>query len=300
MALNFEVIRRDRNNIKTLHTENMSLPALIKHMALAGMDMAPTVDKLIAMPATLLTNWRRIYDGNLQDGVFGDIPHSYREPDEQRRFSRLIGRATIDYLLKKYDRVNVTKNYESVMDALNIPISGVRGDLIGFSSANIIAVAEAKGRTGTVSDNQMNAMKAQAAAWPIRANTTIIGIAQNIYSGLVVKYYDPEFPSTRLSEDEFQKVMRTYYDPIEEFMSYFDLSSQIRSERTLYRIPLWGLNEVEGLRYHVTRTLTKLKIELLISKSVFQNHIPPSIDDLQSSNSKYFYMDKDGIGIKIS
>lgn len=300
MTLNFEVIRRDRNGHKTFHNESIFLPALIKHMALAGMDMAPTVDKLIAMPATLLTNWRRIYDGNLRNGVFGDIPHSYREPDEQRRFSRLIGRATVDYLLKKYDRVSVTQNYESVMDALNIPIAGVRGDLIGFTNSNIIAVAEAKGRTGTVSDNQMNALKAQAANWPIRANTTIIGIAQNIYSGLVVKYYDPEFPSTKLSSNEFQRVMRSYYDPVEEFMSYFDFSKQIKSEKTLYRIPLWGLNEIEGFNYHVTRTFSRLKIELLISKSILHNHLPPTVDDLHSSNSKYLYMDKDGIGIKIS
>lgn len=302
MTLNFHVTKRDASGRVQYLGESIHFPALLKHFALAGMGRAPSVDKWIALPATFLMHWRRFYNGDLPNGIFGSLPVQYADPDQQRNFSRLIGRALIDYLLKKYDNVQITQNYEAVMSSMNIPITGTRGDLVGFQGSNIVAVAEAKGRTNSVSDRYMQDLKIQARRWPIQANITVVGVVENIYSGLSVKYYDPKFPTSKITTDQYEKIMENYYGSIINFIDFVKQENPeaVERSRNFIKISMLGFQEILPKSNRIFDDLKKMDFKLVIDKKVLESSIPPKIDSISILSDQFNYLDRDGIGIEIS
>lgn len=299
--LNFKVIKKDKNNLVSHHSESMSLPTLIKHLALAGMFEARAVDKISSVIAQIFSHWRRIYDGELETGRFGELPSSYSEPDLQSEFSRIIARALMDYLLKRYEGVEYTVNYEAVLKTKKFLLSGPRGDLVGFANGSIKFVIESKGRTGTVSDVFMDKLKRISRRWKISGPNIVIGVTQKIYSGIVVKYYDPVREQTKISEEQYFQLMTDYYA---SFLDLFDIAEAegfLEKNKKLFKVPLISLlgNFDKNDKYFLA--FKQLNPKLVISRKVLKclkvNNLPKPVKRFSSGT---LFIDSDGVGIEIS
>ncbi len=300
--MRLQVIYRDRKGHTRRINFNVTKPAFIKHMGIAGMGYAPRLHK-----------FRRVIGMFLHYGdYFRDFSKNkfseplIQDPTEKGQFSNLVGKAIADYLSKRINRAFFTVNYEFAMRERRIPLRGYRPDLIAFGK-NFRFAIEAKGFSKSyVSNIEMNGYKLQACSGPIPVNFAVASVSYNLYNSVKCKYYDP-FIDYRFDEKDeglLKKISRQYYSGLKEFLNekYFEIQTEIyRNEEFYVLTPRYKTL----ISWGTLRCIWKcwfIKWSLILTKKIdkfAKEGITGALAPFEMFEEENVYIDADRIGIKL-
>lgn len=131
---------------------NVSLLALIKHMAFSGLGStnglgySHSVGYYDVSILAKMIGYLLLYHGYFPSSNGTTLNYSTKDPTEQNHFSNQVGLSIADYVIKKYYHASVTCCYEIIKGIKK----GKRPDLIALDrNGTEIAVIESKGSKGS-------------------------------------------------------------------------------------------------------------------------------------------------------
>jgi hypothetical protein len=295
--MKLQVIYNSRDRGNQNESFDLTKPAFIKHMAIAGMGYAPCLHNIhrgIGMYFLFGPYFR-----NFSNDKF--TRPSITDPTEQGQFSNLVGEAIADFLSKRIDQSRYTTNYEFAMKKRELKIKNGRPDLIAFGDNSIFAI-EAKGFSkSSVSNNKMKHYKKQSKSGQISVDFSIASVAYNLYDKMSIKYYDP--PSGHqydLNDKELLiELSKKYYEGLSEFIDkkYFIIETEKYQGENFYSFP----PHHDCFKCCFPEYLN-LKLSLILPKTIekfAKSGISPEDKLFKVINEKHLYIDNDRVGIKL-
>jgi hypothetical protein len=320
--MNIEVEIRDSKDSKEIKNQcfDLTMPAFVKHLAIAGQGYAPKPQKLIRTLAMFLHYRSYIQRHSFDNNKFSEPPIQLSDPTEKGQFSNLAGKAIADFLSKRIGNSTFTVNYEAAMrmNKPRIPISGSRPDLLAFAPNNQKFAIEAKGFSKKfVNDDEMNNYITQSQAGKINVDYTVACVSYNLYDKIKCKYYDPENDDKSTDKELLKKLSQQYYSGLLEFLNekYFRFDTIEIQNETFYKVQvshrLLEKYFLEDFRHNCYchphcffECMEHSRISLLLPKKIKEfatngitNDIQPFIFDTQ--DNKYTYIDNDRIGLQM-
>jgi hypothetical protein len=172
--MHIKVEYKDSNGSENTKEYNISRPALVKHLAVAGQNFAPHPRKLLKIIGMFLQYAFYLQKNEMRENRFSTPPRELSDPTEKGHFSNLVGKGIADFLAKKIDNAKYTVNYEAAMRMKGMRIAGRRPDMLAYKTNETFAI-EAKGYSG--GPKNMNEHKAQSQTGGIPVNFTIASVA---------------------------------------------------------------------------------------------------------------------------
>lgn len=309
--MNLSVEYRDSMNKYNQLTFNINKVAFVKHLAFAGQDFAPKLQKLLRTLGMLLHYGYYLESSAMNNDYFSTPPIFLSDPTEKAQFSNLAGKAIADYLSKMISKSILTMNYEAALRILNIPIQGQRPDLIAFSRNYTYAI-EAKGYTNGHGDMSLHKLQAMSAHKRIHVDFAIACVSYNIYNKIKCNYYDPSYDMISSSsesfreDDLFRNISRQYYKGLSTFLvpEYFKISDVKYSGEEFYEIELFSkyLNNGRFIPRWLYQVQDLYNPRLLITKKVekfAKDGITRELPVFESIQEGTLYIDADRVGLRL-
>lgn len=291
MHVNVEYI--DRHKALTFHTLQISLPAFLKHAAIAGSG-----DDLGVLPSLARGIGTMLFYGRYIDAPwlfrfkgFQRPDLKFHDPTEIGDFSTLVGKTLADYLAKRLLHAKFTHTYEAAMCATGYKSFGSRPDFYCTTENEQFAM-EAKGFSKrTISDSEMAVHKAQSASGPIPVNFSIASVTYNIYDGPRCKFHDPVSDNTVFHKEENNRLAKLYYRTL-----YGHLNDYITPRRFDFAGRQYSAFNISPYLFIGKRNRpVKLLFDRKIMKNIEREYILS--DEYSYVAEEDIYLDIDGIGV---
>jgi hypothetical protein len=289
---------------------NFTMPACIKHLAIAGQGYVLRPQKLFRTIGMLFHYSYYLQNSAFSNNHFSLPPPQLSDPTEKGQFSCLAGRAIADFLSKRIDHSLFTVNYEAYLRINNISIKGSRPDLIAYTKNSIFAI-EAKGYDKF--KYNMSQHKRQSANGRINVNFTIACVSYNLYSGVECKYYDPYNGNIEKNDNTFQELTKIYYSGLSEFLNtdFFKNEKKVIKGEEFFIIKLFDWNNISNfLKEFLHQSLCYLKVcglsrlKLILPGEIREfakNGITNKLEPFQftTPEDENIYIDNDRVGLQI-
>lgn len=288
----------------------MTKMALLKHMAWAGMGMAPEPKKLRKFIGMFFHLNDFLQNDHLKNGRFSLPPDELYDPTEKAQFSNIAGKGIADFLAKRTHNTLFTVNYEAAMKLQGLPITGGRPDLIAFISEHEAFSIEAKGYTNGPR-NMTNHLR-QAVSRNIPLNFSAASVSYSLYDQLRCKFYENQStPGTDVSE-LFRLLSKTYYSGLSKFLNknLFTFKVDKIAGHRFFFVDLAGLYSDRNKNFpfrFLGGFLRFFNLQLILPYEICQwakNGIPEDVkpfpsEEISSEPNILRYIDNDWIGLKI-
>ncbi|MCC7310653.1 MAG: hypothetical protein IT510_05345 [Sulfuritalea sp.] len=273
----------------------MSLPAFLKHAAIAGQGPRFGILPSLARGLGFLMFYGRYIDAPRWSewSGFRKADLRFTDPTEQGDFSTLVGKAVADYLAKRLSGAKFTHTYEAAMRQKGHKISGARPDFYCTTLTKQFSM-EAKGYSvRTVSEAEMAKHKAQSQAGPIPVNFSVASVAYNIYDGLQCKFHDPVSEGTEFSHRENNELARQYYRNLHVGLSEYLTPDSIKYEGRQF--------EGYDISPYLFTERRNRPVTLLFDSEIMGNIEHENIlkDEYSRIDEDEIYVDVDGIGMRV-
>jgi hypothetical protein len=270
----------------------VSLPAMLKHMSIAGQSFMPSTYGFIRAIG-IFFHYYYYFDHDLfyRLNRFQPMPEAYMDPTEKGTFSMLVGKAIADFMAKRLYNANFTYTYEAAMVRFGFPISGSRPDLYCENGVDQFAV-EAKGFSdSTMSPARLLTFKAQSQNGPIPVRFSLACISFNIYDNVQCKIYDPVNANAQYNKAANLALSSIYYSSLFEALESIAEAGEIEiaGQRYLsYKIPA------------IIQSVKMAPVSFLINSQIKQSlsELGPR-KPFKSYMNENIYIDNDGVGVKI-
>lgn len=274
---------------------SMSLPAFLKHAAIAGQGPRFGILPSLARGLGVLMFYGRYIDTSGWTGLNGFRKSIFRfsDPTEQGDFSTLVGKAVADYLAKRLLGAKFTHTYEAALREKEHKISGARPDFYCTTPTQQFSM-EAKGYSvRTVSEAEMAKHKAQSQSGSIPVNFSVASVAYNIYENLHCKFYDPVTEGTEFSFGENNELAKQYYRNLHEGLSAYLAPDSIKYDGRQF-------DGYDISPYLFTGTPNR-PVTLLFDSRIMGNIERENIleDEYSRIDEGEIYVDVDGIGMRV-
>ncbi|WP_313032402.1 hypothetical protein [Massilia alkalitolerans] len=292
--MNIEIDYLDRNGNSSTLVRSLSLPAFLKHAALAGradhLSFPAAVFRAVGL---LLTNREYLYFGrNFSWLGFNPLPPYMVDPTELGDFSTIVGRAVGDYLAKSLLNAKISHTYEAAMNIMGLPLKGKRPDLYCVTSTEQFAVEAKAYSRSTFSNASMKARKKQAQAGPLPVHFAFASVTYDLFGSLKCKFHDPVVPDAIFNRRLNALLAMNYYESLYQQVSSFSRSVQMSiNDRSYLAFILEDFRFSENLSR--IRLILPSEVELGLSAD---DYLSIRHDRFESEN---LYLDSDGVGIQI-
>jgi hypothetical protein len=236
--MNLSVEYKNASGAVSNQTYNLTILALIKHLAIAGQGYAPKPQKLLRSIGMFLHYSYYLEINAFRNNHFSLPPAVLYDPTDISQFSNIVGKALADFLSKRIDKSLFTVNYEAAMKSKGMRIKGERPDLIAFNRNSIFAI-EAKGYSKGYGNMVKHKKQSQKGGIPV--NFSIACVSTDLYKGVNCKYHDPINDEIPFDSILFDELTKKYYKGLSEFINpkYFNYNEvQIMGE-TFFEIDLF-------------------------------------------------------------
>ncbi|TRZ99528.1 MAG: hypothetical protein D4R84_01805 [Rhodocyclaceae bacterium] len=293
MKINVEY--KDRQGNLEIRKLRMSLPAFLKHAAIAGQGPRLGILPSLARGLGVLMLYGRYIDAPCWSewSGFKKAGLQFADPTEQGDFSTLAGKALADFLAKQLLGAKFTHTYEAAMHVRGLPIPGPRPDFYCTTPTQQFSI-EAKGYAQrTVSDAEMKLHKAQSHAGPIPVNFSVASVAYNIYDVLQCKFHDPVGEDVEFSRRENNALAKQYYRNL-----HVGLSEHLTPESIKYEDRQFDGYDISPYLFTGRRNRP---VTLLFDSRIMGNIERENIleDEYSRIDEGEIYADVDGIGMRV-
>lgn len=291
---------------------SMSWLAFLKHLAIAGMNYAPTTHKLFRLIGMYAQFSYYMNREDFRADHFSSPPDAFIDPTEKAHFSNLTGLAFADFLSKRISNAHFTVKYEASLKKKRIPLTGCRPDLLAFISDVSYFSIEAKGlSTRSIRPTDLSVWKRQAQCGAIQGQFSMVSVVYNMYNQVKCIYEDPDIPIPPIDKDMLRVLSKNYYSGLNEFVKEASLKKE--------EIP------IKDKKYFAVSILEKGinlprdpkdNFKNFILDKFFENHsisllLPADIQKLADNgitkdtlkteivDTEYVFIDTDNVGIMI-
>lgn len=278
---------------------NVSLPAFLKHAALAGQrhsTLFPTLTRGIG----LLLYYQDYVDVLWPRKFYGFNRPQFGDPTELGDFSTIVGKAFADFLAKRVVGASYTFTYEAALLEKNLLIKGPRPDFFCISPKGAFAL-ESKGRQyANVSDDFMGRVKEQSDSGDIAVKFSYASVAYNLYEEPRCRFHDPvreDTPDDKLLQI---RLVRGYYESI---------LNEIRSLSGVAGVN--GIEELAASRFFIAEgryffLVTRFylfgsEMGVLVDFKLVQQSFEQEgvVFGFEPIDLDHIYVDRDGVGVII-
>lgn len=292
--MKIEIDYLNRGGVYSTELKSLSLPAFLKHAALAGRaDHLSFPAGIIRATGILLANREYFeFSKNFSWVGFTPLPPYMMDPTELGDFSTIVGRAVGDYLAKTLLNAKFSHSYEAAMNIMGFPLIGKRPDLYCVTRNEQFAVeAKAYSKT-TISHTSMAARKKQAQSGPLPVHFAFASVTYNLFGALKCRFHDPVVRDATYNKRLNALLAMNYYE---------SLYQQIGAGRQARAININGRQylEFEMEDYIFSRRFNRIR--LILPAEVEQGLSADQYLTMEHERfeSEHIYLDSDGVGVHI-
>jgi hypothetical protein len=309
--MNFDVEIKDTNENISTSGYNLSMPALVKHLALSGCHFMPNMQQFFRGIGMFLHYGYYLQKKSFDKNKFSKPPDCISDPTEQSQFSNLTGKAIADFLSKRIDNSMFTVNYEAAMKVIKLHIKRKRPDLLAFTTNSMFAI-EAKGYSNSIKN--MKKYIKQSQSGKISVAFYVASVSHNLYKKVKCKYYKSS-PLSIYNNDVKKRILKelskNYYSEFLKFMNENHSQNETEwfSDEEFYKIDLLykyfeEYFETFPLKIWLKKILNFYKPKLIIPKNIrkyAEEGLPDNIEPFEfDNNNRNVYIDNDRIGIELN
>jgi hypothetical protein len=284
---------------------NLSMPALVKHLALSGCHYMPNMQIFFRCIGMFFHYGYYLQKESLDNDRFS-TPDCVPDPSEKAQFSNLAGKAIADFLSKRIDNSMFTVNYESEMGKKDLPIKGQRPDLLAFTTNSMFAI-EAKGYSKSVKNMEKHIEQSQYGEIPV--DFCVASVSYNLYQKVKCKYYrSSSLNKNGIERNELLKTLsKKYYSGFLDFLKFKNEDELLCLKENFYKIDLYKCFEEFSLKicwknifnFHGIKLIIPEKIENYAEKGLYNDN-DDNITPFEVYSNENIYIDKDRIGIELN
>jgi hypothetical protein len=286
---------KDQQGSLEMRELRMSLPAFLKHAAIAGQGPMFGILPSLARGLGVLMFYGRYIDAPRWSewSGFRKADLQFTDPTEKADFSTLVGKALADFLAKQILGAKFTHTYEAAMRHKGLKISGARPDFYCTTPTQQFSI-EAKGYSNrTVSEAKMAEHKAQSQAGPIPVNFSVASVAYNIYDILQCKFHDPVSEGIEFSYRENNELAKQYYRNLHAGLSEYLATHPVKYEDRQF--------DGYDISPYLFAGRRNRPVTILVDSRIMGNIRRENIldDEYARIDEDEIYVDVDGIGMRV-